>query len=113
MKVVQVQVLFFGQLEDSSWGSDNDVRWLVSLEDLDIFSLWHSSKEHFRSDIWRVFGESQEFLLDLVGQLSGVAKDKSGVWLGVLVQLLEDREDKDSSLSHSGDGLADDVSSND
>jgi hypothetical protein len=77
LEVVQVQEFFFGQLEDSSWGSDNDVRWLVSLEDLDILLLWDSTEENLRSDIWRVFGESQEFLLDLVGQLSSVAKDKS------------------------------------
>ena len=76
LQVVEVEVLFSAKLHDSSWSSDHNVGSFLSLQNLDVFSLWNTSEEHLRSSFWKVFGESEEFFLDLISQLSGVAKNQ-------------------------------------
>lgn len=99
--VIAVQGLVLHESKDSSWSSDHDVWGLESLEDLDVLLDGHASIEHFSSNVWHIFGESVEFVLNLVTQLSGVAQDQSSVWLWVLLKLMQDREDEDGSLAHS------------
>jgi hypothetical protein len=58
----------------------------------------------------QVLGESIELLLDLIRQFSGVAQDQGRCWLGVtLIDLVQDRKDEDSGLTHTGHGLAEDI----
>jgi hypothetical protein len=51
-------------------------------------------------------GEAKDFVFYLVGELSCVAEDDSASWLGVFYHVLQDSENEDGSLSHTGHGLA-------
>lgn len=83
---------------------------LVVLEELNIIINWHTTVESSTSNLWKVFCESIELLLDLIRKLSGVAKDQGSSWLGVsLVDLVQDREDEDSGLTHTSLSLAQDI----
>jgi hypothetical protein len=86
------------------------MRGSLALEDLNIFLHGDAAEEDLRAHVG-VLSESIELLLDLVSQLSGVAQDEGGVWLRVLVHLLKDRNHEHGSLSHTRDGLANNISS--
>ncbi len=60
-----------------------------------------------------MLGESDVLLVDLVGQLSGVAQDQYldlTLLLGAHVHQVKTSKHEDSGLAHTGAGLADDVS---
>jgi len=113
LEVVEVEILLLAELHHSSGSSNHDVGLLVALQDLDVFALGHSAVEHLGDHVGQILGESSDFFFDLVSQLTGVTQNQSGVRLGVLLQLLEDRNYENGGLSHSGHGLADNVSSDD
>lgn len=98
------------ELHNSSWSSDNNMWSLWSLQLLDVFLDWDSTEEYLRVDVWHVLGESFDFILDLISKLSSVTENQSGVWLWVLLELLQDRNDEHCGLSHTRDSLTDDVS---
>lgn len=99
---------------ESSRSSDDDVRALVlGLEDLDIVLDLGSSVEDRSSKVGHELGESSVLVLDLVGELSGVAENDDGDLSIDGLDLLKGGEDEDGGLSHSGLGLAEDVHSED
>jgi hypothetical protein len=64
---------------------------LVILEELYIIIDWHSTVESSTSNLWKIFCESIEFLLDLIGEFSSIAQNEGSSWLGVsLVDLVQD-----------------------
>jgi hypothetical protein len=85
------------------------VRRLHSLQHLDVVSDGKTTVEHLSLHLGKVLGESGELILDLVCELTGVANDECGAGLGVFRQLMQDCEDKHSSLTHTRFGLAEDV----
>ena len=99
---------------ESSRSSDDDVRALVlGLEDLDVVLDLGSSVEDRSSKVGHELGESSVLVLDLVGELSGVAENDDGDLSIDGLDLLKGGEDEDGGLSHSGLGLAEDVHSED
>jgi hypothetical protein len=77
------------------------MRWLESLEAVDLFCDGLSSIDHFCSEVGKVLGEPVELILDLIGKLSGMAQDQSRAWFRILRQLVQDGKNEDCSLSHS------------
>lgn len=73
---------------DSTWGSYNDVWRLDALEHLHLVLNGLTSVNDLCSNIWEIFCESSELVLDLISELSSVTKDKSGDGLGVIWQLV-------------------------
>jgi hypothetical protein len=90
LKVGKVEVTTLDKLEDSAWGAYNDVRLLDTLEQSNMLIKRHTTEDHLCADVWHLALESLELLLDLIGELSVMAKDKSGAWLGVFWELMKD-----------------------
>ncbi len=88
-------------------GSDDDVRVSVFVgQRFDILLHRCSAVKDSCLDVWKVFTEPGIFVLDLVGEFTGVAHDKSGTLAGHWLDLLKRREDKNCSLSKAGLCLA-------
>jgi hypothetical protein len=102
VEVIKVENTFFDESKNSSWGSNNNMRgscWIF--ENLFVFLDWDSTKNDSGSNVFEIFGESIEFLLDLESKLSDIAKDQSLIWLWVgFINLLQDSDDENSSFSH-------------
>jgi hypothetical protein len=80
------------------------------LQKLNIIINWDTTVESSASNLLEVLCESVKFLLDLIGELSGVAKNNCGGWFWIsLVNLVKDGEDEHGSLTHAGDSLAENV----
>lgn len=65
--------------------------------------------KHARPNIRHVLCESVELVLDLKGEFSSVTQDDGRDFSFGGFELLQDGEDKDGGLSHTGFGLAEDV----
>lgn len=99
----------FDQVEDSSWSSHSDV-WRLVLQDVSLRWEWITSQEKFASEPVNVSAESFKLLVDLEGELTGVCQHETLKGIGLLhIKLVEDRNHKDCSLTHSGLGLTDKV----
>jgi len=103
-------VLVAHQSKDSSGGADHNVRW-VGFEQLNVVLHRFSSINDFGLDLFEELGEANEFILDLVGELTGVAEDQRAIWLGVFRKILENSKYKNGSFSHSGHCLAKSIDS--
>lgn len=113
LDVLGGHALVLGEGEDSAWGSDDDVGWSVALEELLVPGEGLTSVDDRGAELLHVPGHTVELTLDLVGELTVVAEDEGGDWGWVLVEALEDGQDKDSGLTHTRHGLAEDVDSED
>ena len=60
-------------------------------------------------DVGEILAETVELLIDLEGELPGVAEDEGGARLGVLVEAVENRADEDGGLAHPALGLTENV----
>jgi hypothetical protein len=111
LKSVELQIFSTCESKNSTWGTNDDVRAkLVVLEELNIIINWHTAVKSGTSNLRKIFCESIELLLDLIGELSGIAQDEGSSWLWVsLVDLVQDRKDEDSGLTHTGLSLAQDI----
>lgn len=111
LEVGEVEVALLDKSEDSPGGANDDVGLLETLEEGDVLLDGDTSEDDFGSDVRGVLEEADEFFVDLIGKLSVVAQDHGRDGLGVLRKLLEGGEDEDSSLSHAGLCLAENVDS--
>jgi len=95
---------------DSTWSTYYDM-WgsFLVLQNLLILLDWYTAEKDLLSKVWEILRESVKLFLDLVGQFSRVTQNEGGCWLGVIVQLLQDRQDEHSGLSETGYSLAEDV----
>jgi hypothetical protein len=99
---------------ESTGSSNDDVRALVlGLEDLGVGLDGGSTVKDRGPELGHELGESGVLVLDLVGELSGVAENDDGDLSIDGLDLLEGGEDEDGGLSHSGLGLAEDVHAED
>jgi hypothetical protein len=89
------------------------VGWLWPFKNFNIFLHLDSPKEDFRSDVWQMFGEPFHFFFDLVSEFSDVTENQCRTRLWVFFKLLQNRNEKHCGLSHTGYGLAEDVSADD
>lgn len=106
LKVSEREVLLTDKLKDTAGSSHNDVRRLKSLEKLDVILDGLTTVNYISADVLHVLCESDELVLDLVSELAGVTEDDGTAGLGIFSQVLENSEDEDGSLSHTGDSLA-------
>jgi len=114
LQVVEIEVLGLDEGEDAAGGADDDVRWVGSLEQLDVVLHGFSTVDNLGAECLHVLGEAEELVFDLVGQFAGVADNQGGAGLQlVLNQVLEHGQHKDGSLSHAGHSLAEHVNSED
>lgn len=110
LDVAEAELLVSDEGVQTTGSGDDDVRvsFLVGKE-LNVLLHGSTTVEDGGLDIGHVLCESGVFVLDLVGELTGVAHDQDrGLTLDGL-HLLEGCEDEDGSLSQTGLGLADDI----
>lgn len=77
LKVGKIEIASLYEGKDSSWGSNDDVGLLDTLEEGDVLLNGNTTVDNFGSDVGELGLESNELLLDLIGKLSVVAEDKS------------------------------------
>ena len=109
LKIWKIQILLLDKLQDSSWGTHNDVGRFDSLELLNLILDWLSTIHYFCSEVWQVLCESEKLFLYLIGELSGVTHDQGWNWLWVIWQLVKNCQDKDCGLSHTSLSLTNDI----
>jgi hypothetical protein len=95
---------------EAARGANNDVRASVLvLQRLHILLDGGTAVENTRLNIRHVFAEAVVLIANLVGQLTGVAHDHNRDLAIHWLNLLQSRQDEDGSLSQTGLGLADNV----
>lgn len=105
----QVQgLLGRGEVQNTAGGADDDVGHL-HLQGGHVGLDVDSSVEHAGLDVGQVLGEALVLLLDLEGQLAGVAQHDDVDLAGHGVQQVQRGEHEHGGLAHTGLGLADDV----
>ena len=108
----QTQLLLTHERIKSTGSGDNDV-W-VGLgvgQKFNILLNRSTSVEDTNLDTNQIFRETIILVPDLISQLAGVAHDKNGGFIGkvIHIELLESCNDKDSSFTKTGLGLAEDI----
>lgn len=76
LEVFEVERLVLGQMKDTSWSSNDNVRRLWALEQLLLFLEGLTTQNNFSPDIPNELGQTCKFTLDLIGELSRVGKNK-------------------------------------
>lgn len=107
LDVAQRKLLVADQRVQTTGSGDNDVG--VSLlvgQELDILLQRDTTEEDGSLDIGQVLGETGVLVLDLVGQLAGVAHNQDRTLARDGLQLVEGGQDEDRSLTETGLGLA-------
>jgi hypothetical protein len=66
----------------------------------------HATEEALLPDLGQVCCESVALFLDLMSQFPRVAEDEHRDWLWVVIELMKNGQDEDSSLASTGDSLA-------
>jgi len=84
LEVAQVEVLLADELKDTARGSHDDVWRLKALQEFDVILDGLSTVDDISAYLGHVLGEALELILDLVGQLTGMAEDDGAAGLGVL-----------------------------
>mmetsp|Transcript_54603 Transcript_54603/g.155405 ORF Transcript_54603/g.155405 Transcript_54603/m.155405 type:complete len:203 (-) Transcript_54603:44-652(-) len=111
-QLVELEVLLAGEPEHPPGRADQDVR-AVGPQHLAVLRNGHAAVDHARLDVLEVLREAVELVLDLIGQLARVADHQHPHGLLGVVHLLQARQHKDGSLSHTGLGLAQNVRAED
>ncbi len=103
-----IEVSASHHVDDSSRGSDDDLRASAKFADLSIKSFPAVNAGHLEAEI---ADEFFPFLVDLVHEFSGRPEDEDLGKLVVGAETLKDRQKKGGGLAGAGLGLADDVDS--
>lgn len=114
LNVLEVEGLLLDEGEDTAGGSDQDVRAeLLVAENILISLNGGTTIEDLRANLGQVLAEAGVLVLDLEGQLAGVAEDNNRDLTRDSLDLLERGEDKDGSLTHTRLSLAENIHSED
>jgi hypothetical protein len=107
LNIAERQLLVADKRVQTTGGSDNDVRiGLLAGKGLDILLDRGTTVEDGGLDVRQVLGETGVLVLDLVGELTGVAHDQDLAFTRDGLQLVKSGEDEDSGLTETGLGLA-------
>lgn len=110
----QAKGLLAHQSVETAGSRHDDVRVsLLVLQNLLVLLDGGTAVKDASLDVREVLGEAGVFILDLVGQLSGVAHDEDGAFAIDRLDLLEGGKDKDGGFTKTRLGLGDDIGSED
>ena len=79
----------------------------------DILLHWRAPVKDCCLHFWEIFAEPGVFVLNLVGEFTGVTHNKDRALAGDRLDLLKCGENEDGCLSETGLGLAEDIGSED
>lgn len=114
LDVAETQVLVAYQGVETTRSGDDDVReLLLVLELVDVVLDGSTTVEDGGLDIRQVLAETSVLVLDLVGQLTGVAHDDNRALAGDRLDLLKGSQDEDGSFTETRLGLTKNVGSKD
>lgn len=112
LAVSEAEMLVSHKSVQTTWSSNDDVRvGVLALEELGVFLDRGSSVEDSGLHIWHILAEASIFVLNLIGELAGVAHDENGGFASNWFDLLKSGENEDGSLTKTGFGLAKDIGS--
>lgn len=107
LDVAQVEVLIADQSIQTTGGGNDDVGVGVLVrQNLDILLDGSTTVEDRSLDVRQILGETGVLVLDLVGELTGVAHHENRALAGNGLQLVKSSQDEDRSLTQTGLGLA-------
>lgn len=112
LEVSKAHVLIADERIDTTGRSNDDVRMGVLVgEKFDVFLDRCTAVEDANLYVGQELGETVVLIANLIGQLAGVAHNQNAcdAGLGLLLHLLQSCKDKDSGLSKTGLGLAEDI----
>jgi len=107
LQLGEVERLLLGKSQDTTRGTNHNVG-AVLLEDLPVLGNGQTTKEHRRLNVREVLLETIKLITNLVRQLPCVTKHQTGQAI-LRLELLQNGEDEDRSLTHTAVCLADDV----
>lgn len=114
LDVLKVEGLLLDEGKDTTGGSDQNVRAELLVAENVLISLdGGTTIEDLRANFGQVLAEAGVLVLDLEGQLAGVAEDNNRDLTRDSLDLLERGEDKDGSLTHTRLSLAENIHSED
>lgn len=112
--ISKAKLLLSDQSIQTTRSSDNDMRVSVFVgKGFDILLHWCAPVKDCCLHFWEIFAEPGVFVLNLVGEFTGVTHNKDGALAGYRLNLLKCCENKDGCLSETGLGLAENIGSED
>jgi hypothetical protein len=107
LDVAKGQLLVTDERVETTGGGDDDVGvGLLAGQGLHVLLDRGTTVEDSSFDVGQVLGETGVLVLDLVGELTGVAHDQDLAFARDRLQLVKSGEDEDSGLTETGLGLA-------
>jgi hypothetical protein len=107
LDVAKGQLLVTDERVETTGGGDDDVGVrLLAGQGLHVLLDRGTTVEDSSLDVGQVLGETGVLVLDLVGELTGVAHDQDLAFARDGLQLVKSGEDEDSGLTKTGLGLA-------
>lgn len=107
LDVAKGQLLVTDERVETTGGGDDDVGvGLLVGQGLDVLLDRGTTVEDSSLDVGQVLGETGVLVLDLVGELTGVAHDQDLAFTRDGLQLVKSGQDEDSGLTETGLGLA-------
>jgi len=114
LDLVRLELLVADEGHHAAGGTDDDVRALVlGGELLGVGRDGGPTVEYVGPDVGHKLGETGEFVSDLVGEFSSVAKNDNSDFAVDRFDLLKAGKDKDGGLTHTRLGLTEDVGTED
>jgi hypothetical protein len=111
LDVAEAQVLVSNERVQTTRGGNNNVRALgLVLNKVNVLLSRGTTVKNSGANIRQVFGETRVLVLNLVGQLTGVAKNHNRDFTINRFNLLKSGKHENSSLTKTRLGLADNVS---
>mmetsp|Transcript_67163 Transcript_67163/g.108167 ORF Transcript_67163/g.108167 Transcript_67163/m.108167 type:complete len:319 (+) Transcript_67163:368-1324(+) len=107
--LVELQILLPHEAQQATRSANHNLR-RVGLQHLLVLGDGSASVNHSALHVREVLGKAVELVLDLVGQLAGVANHHHLDSLLAGIDLLKTRQDEHGRLAHARLGLAQDVS---
>ena len=110
--ISKAKLLLSDQSVQATRSSNNDMRVGVFVgEDFDVLLHWCPTVKDCCLHFWEIFAEPGVFVLNLVGELTGVTHNKDCTLAGYRLDLLKCSKNEDSCLPKTGLGLAENICS--
>lgn len=94
------EVTVSAERKNSAWGTNHNMGCVQTFEKLNLSIHGLTTINYFSAQRFHKLGETNDFILNLIGKLSGVAQNHSAAGFGVIRNCLQNRKNKDSCLSH-------------
>jgi hypothetical protein len=106
LHVLHGDVVSSGEGEDTAGGADHDVGSVETLEHLDLAVHGLATVNDLSTDVLHELSEADDLSPDLVSKFASVAQNHGAAGLGVVGDCLKDGQHENCGFTHTGNGLA-------